>query len=30
MNAYRARLVALARGSGMTVGPPPRPQPTGC
>jgi N-acetylmuramoyl-L-alanine amidase len=30
MNVYRARLAALARRSGMTVGPPPRPQPTGC
>ena len=30
MNAYRARLVALARRYGLDVGPPPRPRATGC
>ncbi|HVP76208.1 MAG TPA: peptidoglycan recognition family protein [Gaiellaceae bacterium] len=30
MNAYRARLVALAHRYGLGVGPPPRPRPTGC
>jgi N-acetylmuramoyl-L-alanine amidase len=30
MNVYRARLAELARRSGMAVGPPPRPLPTGC
>ena len=30
MNVYRARLAELARRGGLTVGPPPRPLPTGC
>jgi len=30
MNVYRVRLAELARRGGLTVGPPPRPLPTGC
>jgi N-acetylmuramoyl-L-alanine amidase len=30
MNVYRARLAALARRSGLAVGPPPTPVPSGC
>ena len=30
MNVYRSRLAEHARRSGLTVGPPPRPLPTGC
>jgi N-acetylmuramoyl-L-alanine amidase len=30
MNVYRARLVALARRYGLSLGPPPRPRATGC